>query len=351
MRRLTVLLLALPILLFACGGEDRSAEVEQLQADVEALRAQVNVLTRELEIAHDARGELARELDDLADARVESARENAAAVNAAAEAASSAAEDVEEVEDGLDVTREELAAALTWIAQVADRVDAVEADTDARDAALSDLRAAIEALASHAVESRQDLWRAVDDLRLAINDLAAQYDEALEGVGVDLDDLRATVAVLQARVTLSLWKPSDVYFRQLEPFAQAAAYVPHWVIDDLYQALSASSLADAKEIFPRVIAPRIEFSRSVAAFDPPAELAVLHGELVEAAQGVADVLVDYELTLAQAATVDEYAVILDTLTTAPEYEAAYRRYEDACLRMQEAASESGITIDLHCSGS
>ncbi|MCY3920564.1 MAG: hypothetical protein OXG38_12285 [Chloroflexi bacterium] len=86
MRRLTVLLLALPAVLAACGGDDRSAEIEQLQADAEALRAEVATLSGELEIAQ---GERDRVREELAQARADLERqtEAAEAATAAAQAA------------------------------------------------------------------------------------------------------------------------------------------------------------------------------------------------------------------------------------------------------------------------
>ena len=85
MRRLIVLLLALPAVLAACGGEDRSAEVEQLQADAEALRAEVASLSGELEIAQSERD---RVREELAQARADLERQTEAA-----EAATAAATD------------------------------------------------------------------------------------------------------------------------------------------------------------------------------------------------------------------------------------------------------------------
>ncbi len=91
MRRLTVLLVALTaIFLAACGGEDRSAEVEQLRADAEALRAEVAYLSGELEIAQSERD---RAQEELAQARADLERQAEAAEAAAAQAASGAGAD------------------------------------------------------------------------------------------------------------------------------------------------------------------------------------------------------------------------------------------------------------------
>ncbi|MXY79169.1 MAG: hypothetical protein F4Y94_05665 [Chloroflexi bacterium] len=87
MRRLTVLLLALSALLAACGGEDRSAEVEQLQADAAALRAEVASLSGELEIAQTERDRGREELSQ-ARAALDRLTEAAEAATAAAQAAS-----------------------------------------------------------------------------------------------------------------------------------------------------------------------------------------------------------------------------------------------------------------------
>ena len=81
MRRLTVLLLALPVLLSACAGEDRSAEVARLQADVDALRAEVAYLSGELEIAQSERE---RAEEELTQALADLERQTAIAAAAAA---------------------------------------------------------------------------------------------------------------------------------------------------------------------------------------------------------------------------------------------------------------------------
>lgn len=81
MRRLTVLLLALPVLLSACAGEDRSAEVERLQADVDALQAEVAYLSGELEIAQSERE---RAEEELTQALADLERQTAIAAAAAA---------------------------------------------------------------------------------------------------------------------------------------------------------------------------------------------------------------------------------------------------------------------------
>ena len=96
MRRLILLLLALPALLAACGGEDRSAEVEQLQADAAALRAEVASLSGELEVAQSQRD---RVREELAQARADLERqtEAAEAATAAATADTAAAPDSDAV--------------------------------------------------------------------------------------------------------------------------------------------------------------------------------------------------------------------------------------------------------------
>ena len=87
MRRLIVLLFVLPALLAACAGDDQSAEVAQLQSDVEALRAEVAYLSGELEIADAERSRLR---DDLSEVRADLDRQAAAAAAAAAPSAAAA---------------------------------------------------------------------------------------------------------------------------------------------------------------------------------------------------------------------------------------------------------------------
>ncbi|MCY3920563.1 MAG: hypothetical protein OXG38_12280 [Chloroflexi bacterium] len=96
MRRLTVLLIALTVILAACGGEDRSAEVERLQADVDALRAEVAYLAGELEIAQSERDRAQEELTQtLADLERQTAIAEAAAAAVPAASGDTGADDAD----------------------------------------------------------------------------------------------------------------------------------------------------------------------------------------------------------------------------------------------------------------
>ena len=361
MRRLLLILLAtIAALLLAACSDGAGPEVEELQRDVEELQEHVDVLTREVEIARDARGELEEDLKDLEDARVDVARESAAtahAASAAADAAASAAdaaaaalaeaaaagavatdaeataaatdaeataaaavardaegaaadavriakeaaEDVGDAEDRLEVVREELAAALTWIAQLSERVGTAAGDPDARDAAL------------------KELWSAIDDIHDRLN--------------VALGGLAA---------------PLRPYFQELDVLARTSAAAAQEIVDAWIRALEAGDLSAAKEHFQDLVAVKSEFSMSVATLDPPPQMAGLHADFVEGVQAFAAALVDHERALAPATTIEAYQRILETYGESAGFKAAYERYEDACFRLQDFAGGYGITVDLRC---
>ncbi len=354
MRRLLLILLAtIAALLLAACSDGAGPEVEELQRDVEELQEHVDVLTREVEIARDARGELEEDLKDLEDARVDVARESAAtahAASAAADAAASAAdaaaaalaeaaaagavatdaeatataaaavardaegaaadavriakeaaEDVGDAEDRLEVVREELAAALTWIAQLSERVGTAAGDPDARDAAL------------------KELWSAIDDIH---------------------DRLNVVLGGLAA--------PLRPYFQELDVLARTSDAAAQEIVDAWIRALEAGDLSAAKEHFQDLVAVKSEFSMSVATLDPPPQMAGLHADFVEGVQAFAAALVDHERALAPATTIEAYQRILETYGESAGFKAAYERYEDACFRLQDFAGGYGITVDLRC---
>ena len=139
MRRLTVLLLALSALLAACGGEDRSAEVEQLQADAAALRAEVASLSGELEIAQSERD---RVREELAQARADLERQTQATEAATAAAtddtAAAASDDVRAYFQEVERISQTFAAAGEEIVAKMDAL-ALRGDLDATKALFDDL--------------------------------------------------------------------------------------------------------------------------------------------------------------------------------------------------------------------
>ncbi len=368
MCRLTVLLflVALPALLLAACGDD-DADVQQLQLDVQVLQAQVDVLTRELEIAQDARDDLAEDVDDLEDARVDLVRESAAtahAASAAADTAASAADaaagalaeaaaagaaaetaaetaatagvaieiadqaagDVEDVEGRLERALEELAAALTWIAQLSERVDAAADDAATRDAALTELWSAVDDLAVQHDTSQQDVWAAVDDLWAAIDDIRDRLDLALDGLAV----------------------PIRSYFQELDALARASDDAVQEIADAWIRTLEAGDLSAAKEHFQDLVAVKTEFSMSIVTLDPPPAVAARHAALVEGAELLAAALAALERRLASAATIEEYQRISETFGESPGFQVTYERYEDACFSLQDLADAAGLDADLRC---
>ena len=361
MRRLAVLLflVALPALLLAACGDD-DADVQQLQLDVQVLQAQVDVLTRELEIAQDARDDLAEDVDDLEDARVDLVRESAAtahAASAAADTAASAADaaavalaeaaaagaaaetaaetaatagvaieiadqaagDVEDVEGRLERALEELAAALTWIAQLSERVDAAADDAATRDAALTQLWSAIDDLAVQPPTSQQDVWAAIDDLH-------DRLDLALDGLAV----------------------PIRSYFQELDALARPSDDAAQEIADTWIRTLEAGDLSAAKEHFQDLVAVKTEFSMSIVTLDPPPAVAARHAALVEGAELLAAALAALERRLASAATIEEYQRISETFGESPGFQVTYERYEDACFSLQDLADAAGLDADLRC---
>ena len=139
MRRLILLLLALPAVLAACGGEDRSAEVEQLQADAAALRAEVASLSGELEIAKSERD---RVREELAQARADVERQTEAAEAATAAAtddtAAAASGDVRVYFEEVERISQTFAAAGEEIVAKMDAL-ALRGDLDATKALFDDL--------------------------------------------------------------------------------------------------------------------------------------------------------------------------------------------------------------------
>ena len=235
MRRLTVLLLlALPALLLAAcgGGDDQSAEIEQLQLDVQVLQAQVDVLTRELEIAQSAREDLEEDLEALEDANVDLAAEAAAAV-AAAEAA-----------------------------------------------------AAPEAMRA--------------------------------------------------------------FFRQAEQMGQAYRARVDELGRNFHAALESGDLTAAQETFRDLMGVKPEVVDASAAIEPPAALAAVHRAFVAAQQEAAVLWGDYARTAAAATTLEEFVRLVEAIAGDPEYWSSLARPAEACRRLQDAATESGIDADLRC---
>ncbi|MCY3920562.1 MAG: hypothetical protein OXG38_12275 [Chloroflexi bacterium] len=322
MRRLTVLLVALAaVLAVACGGDDRSAEVERLQADVEALRAQVNVLTRELEIAQDARGELAREMDDLKDARDESARENAAAAGAAAEAKAA-------VESAAEAAAAAAAEAAARVAAEAVE-DAERRVGESLDAALADVEAAMVLVA--------ELSGIVD----ALADEAAWREAALQELWFALDEVHARLDALPSA-------PLGPYFDQLQRLAQDTDAIAQDILAAWNRDMDGGDLSAAKEHFQDLVALEAEYADALAALDPPPELARRHGAFLESAQDFAAALVEFEDAVAQAGTIEEYRVAVDAYGESDAFEAVYRRRGDACFQLQDGAADFGVTVDLRC---
>ena len=248
-----------------------------------------------------AAGAVATDAEATAAAAAAVARDAEGAAADAVRIAKEAAEDVGDAEDRLEVVREELAAALTWIAQLSERVGTAAGDPDARDAAL------------------KELWSAIDDIHDRLN--------------VALGGLAA---------------PLRPYFQELDVLARTSDAAAQEILDAWIRALEAGDLSAAKEHFQDLVAVKSEFSMSVATLDPPPQMAGLHADFVEGVQAFAAALADHERALAPAATIEEYQRILDTYGESASFETAYERYEDACFRLQDFADRSGIDADLRC---
>ena len=203
MRRLTVLLLALPALLAACGGEDRSAEIAQLQADAEALRAEVAYLSGELEIAQSERD---RAQEELAQAQADLERQTEAA-EAAAAAAQAASDDT--TPDAAD----DPAAAAPASDEVRAYFQQVEEISQAFAAAGEEIVAEMEALAL-----RGDL----DGAKALFEDLAALQAKAV-GQAVALVP-PAGLASLHAEAAAA----EQAFAEAMADYARAVAQVTTW---------------------------------------------------------------------------------------------------------------------------
>ena len=248
-----------------------------------------------------AAGAVATDAEATATAAAAVARDAEGAAADAVRIAKEAAEDVGDAEDRLEVVREELAAALTWIAQLSERVGTAAGDPDARDAAL------------------KELWSAIDDIH---------------------DRLNVVLGGLAA--------PLRPYFQELDVLARTSDAAAQEIVDAWIRALEAGDLSAAKEHFQDLVAVKSEFSMSVATLDPPPQMAGLHADFVEGVQAFAAALVDHERALAPATTIEAYQRILETYGESAGFKAAYERYEDACFRLQDFAGGYGITVDLRC---
>ncbi len=240
MRRLIILLFVLPALLAACAGDDQSAEVAQLQSDVEALRAEVAYLSGELEIADAERSRLR---DDLSEARADLDRQAAAAPSAGA---------------------------------------------------------------------------AADDTDTA-------------GAAPASDEFRA-------------------YFQQVEEVFLGATAISEEIVAKIDAVARTGDLDATKALFRDLARVLEDTVAKAAGLEPPPALASLHGEIVAAQEGFAQIMADYARAIAEVATWDEFAVVVERFPQRPDFLAAAGRSIAACSALEGAAAASGITVDLRCEG-
>jgi len=87
-----------------------------------------------------------------------------------------------------------------------------------------------------------------------------------------------------------------------------------------------------------------DFTNALENIDPPDEAAAAHDELLAAGGELSSLIEDYSTRLADVQSTAE----LEEVLSAHDLLAAGDRFDQACLSLQDLATETGIELDLAC---
>ncbi len=135
--------------------------------------------------------------------------------------------------------------------------------------------------------------------------------------------------------------PIEKYFARLDELgAQYEA--------NLQTPEAASEEEDALKVFQENLADSLalfsKFANGVSDLEPPDEIKSQHEELTEAMRALANTWNEYSDEVSNVVSLEE----LEALVTGGELDTAGARYEQACLVMEQLATDNGVAINLNC---
>jgi len=89
---------------------------------------------------------------------------------------------------------------------------------------------------------------------------------------------------------------------------------------------------------------------ALADLDPPAEVKDAHNEFVGALGEAVEVTQGLSARIPDALSLAEAEALFSELFAEPEAAAAFQRFSDACLALQDVADQNNIAVDLACGG-